>query len=302
MAIPRHNEIYREVLLAVEDGSEHKISEIRDFVALAKNINDDERRIMLKSGARPMFDDRVGWSRTYLKAAGLVKYPKRGITQITDSGKEALQHSGPVNDDYLMQFASFCNFVGKSSSTETHTDTSSNQSTSDSTPQESIETAFSQMNSTLSDELLTEIMNHEPKFFEKLVVDLLLKMGYGGILEDAGTVTPLSHDDGIDGIIREDKLGFSNIYIQAKRYEPDKTVNKPDIQKFVGAIVHKGGRGLFITTAKFSEGAKSYANESHIVLVDGERLAELMIEYKLGVSVVQTFEIKKMDSDYFSEE
>jgi len=302
MAIPRHNEIYREVLQAVADGAEHKISEIRESVAAAKKITEDERRELLKSGTRPVLDDRVGWSRTYLKAAGLVDYPKRGFTQVTERGKAALNQSSPINDDYLMQFETFRNFVGKNSMAETQTSMPCNGHSSDTTPQESIEAAFSQMNSTLSDELLTEIMNHEPKFFEKLVVDLLLKMGYGGILEGNGTVTPTSHDDGIDGIIREDKLGFSNIFIQAKRYAPDNTVHKPDIQKFVGAIVHKGGRGLFITTAKFSEGAKSYAKESHIVLVDGAKLAELMIEYKLGVSVVQTFEIKKMDSDYFAEE
>jgi len=302
MAIPRHNEIYREVLQAVADGAEHKISEIRESVAAARKITEDERRELLGSGTRAIFDDRVGWSRTYLKAAGLVDYPKRGVTQITERGKTALNQSSPINDEYLMQFEAFRNFVGRSGEVKNQTNLSSNVPASDTTPQESIEVAFSQMNSTLSDELLTEIMNHEPKFFEKLVVDLLLKMGYGGILEGNGTVTPTSHDDGIDGIIREDKLGFSNIFIQAKRYAPENTVSKPDIQKFVGAIVHKGGRGLFITTAKFSEGAKSYAKESHIVLVDGAKLAELMIEYKLGVSVVQTFEIKKMDSDYFAEE
>ena len=144
-------------------------------------------------------------------------------------------------------------------------------------------------------------MNREPAFFEWLVVKLLEKMGYGGSLEGAGTVTRLSGDDGIDGIIREDKLGFSNIFIQAKRYALDRTVNKPDIQGFVGAIANKAGKGLFITTARFSDGAKQCARENHIVLIDGEKLTSLMIEYGVGVSTIQTYEVKKLDSDFFTD-
>ncbi|GHU55938.1 restriction endonuclease [Clostridia bacterium] len=298
MSIPKHDAIYREVLESLADGKEHKIGDIREYVAKAKNTTNAERTELLKSGV-PLFDSRVGWSRTYLKAAGLVSYPKRGITQITDAGINALSANNPINTEYMLKFESFRTFQGRNTVTETP---KNEPIQSELTPQESIETAFSQMNSTLGDELLTEIMNHEPDFFERLVVDLLVKMGYGGVLEDAGTVTPTSHDEGIDGIIREDKLGFSNIFIQAKRYALDRTVSRPEIQSFVGAIINKGGKGLFITTAKFSDGAKAYAKENHIVLVDGIKLAELMIEYNLGVSTVQTLEIKKMDSDYFTEE
>jgi restriction system protein len=302
MPIPKHNEIYREVLESIEDGAEHRISDIREFVAKAMNVTEEERNELLESGVRTVFDDRVGWSRTYLKKAGLLDYPYRGITQITENGKTALQEKCPIDDDYLLKFESFRNFrhtinkpIGGNS------DTLGASHDYGTTPQEIIEDSVSQINSALCDELLTEIMKHESNFFEKLVVDLLLKMGYGGILEGHGIVTQASRDGGIDGIIREDKLGFSNIFIQAKRYALDTTVGRPEIQKFCGAAT-KGNKRLFITTAKFSNDAKSYANDVNIVLVDGAKLAELMIEYKLGVSVEQTFEIKKMDSDYFTDE
>jgi restriction system protein len=304
MSVPKYNEVYREVLEAIKDGKEHKISHIRDFVAKVKDTSEEERAEMLKSNVS-VFDSRVGWSRAYLKAAGFVVYPKRGLTQITELGKKAITSNRPINNDYLLkygnkdneQFRTFFKTELSSSEMQTIENTSS-----ETTPQESMENAFSRINSTLGDELLTEIMSREPKFFEHLVVDLLMKMGYGGVLDDSGTVTSASHDEGIDGIIREDKLGFSNIFIQAKRYALDRSVNRPEIQAFVGAIVNKGGKGLFITTSKFTEGAKKYAKENHIVLVDGIKLAELMIEYNLGVGTVQTFEIKKIDTDYFSEE
>jgi restriction system protein len=165
-----------------------------------------------------------------------------------------------------------------------------------------MEGAFSEINFSLGDELLTEIMSQPPEFFERLVVKLLVKMGYGGLLGDsAGQTTKLSGDEGIDGVIREDKLGFSNIYIQAKRWNVSRIVNRPDIQAFVGAIANKAGKGLFITTAAFSDGAKQCARENHLVLIDGNRLASLMIEYGVGVSVIQTYEIKKIDSDFFAE-
>lgn len=167
---------------------------------------------------------------------------------------------------------------------------------------ERMQSAFSETNDNLADELLDKIMSREPAFFENLVVKLLVKMGYGGGNEGSGIVTPASGDSGIDGIIREDKLGFSNIYIQTKRYDRNSTVSRPEIQKFIGAIAeYKNKKGLFVTTAKFSSEAKKSSETSQIVLIDGERLAKLMIEYGVGVSTVQIFEIKKIDSDFFSE-
>jgi restriction system protein len=164
-----------------------------------------------------------------------------------------------------------------------------------------MENAFSEINSELKSEILNEIMMQEPAFFERLVVKLLIKMGYGGSLNGKGIVTPPSNDEGIDGIIREDKLGFSNIFIQAKRYAIESTIGRPDIQAFVGAIARREGKGLFITTGKFTSNAREYAKNNHIVLVDGNDLADLMIEYNLGVSTVHDYEIKRIDTDFFDE-
>ena len=300
VSIPKHYELYREVLQSLETGGVRSITEIRDFVAEQKNVSEEDRTIPLKSGRRLMFDDRVYWARTYLKAAGFIDYPKRGFTQITDEGKKVLnENPQPLDTAYLSKYESFRAFVGskpKDDAGEAAEDDRMEQ-----TPQERMDSSFSQINSVLSGEILGEIMALSPTFFEWLVVRLLEQMGYGGSLDGAGVVTPRSGDDGIDGIIREDKLGFSNIYIQAKRYALDRTVNKPELQGFVGAIANKAGKGLFITTAKFSDGARQCAKENHIVLVDGDKLAELMIEYGVGVSTIQTYEIKKLDSDFFAE-
>ncbi|MCD8354371.1 MAG: restriction endonuclease [Clostridiales bacterium] len=203
-----------------------------------------------------------------------------------------------------MRYPSFAGYLNRTSS---NTDVPSPEQTQtaadDSTPQDTIKTAFQKINSALADELMDEIMAQTPDFFERLVVQLLLKMGYGGPFEDAGIVTRSTGDGGIDGIIKEDKLGFSQIYIQAKRWNPDTTVNRPEIQRFSGALRDEGAsRGLFITTAQFSNGAKQSAERQHIVLVDGETLTKLMIEYDIGVSVSQTYSVKKLDSDFFSDD
>lgn len=196
-----------------------------------------------------------------------------------------------LDNEFLMNYRSFQDFLKRSSKASSNVAIPENGRSvkqQEATPEEMLESAFSQMKTSLGDELLDEIMKQSPQFFEKIVVKLLLKMGYGDSLEESGFVTQTSRDEGIDGIIREDKLGFGNIYIQAKRYT-DKTIGRPEIQAFVGAIANKAGKGLFITTAKFSEGAVKTAKENHIVLIDGEKLTSLMIEYDVGVSVVQTY-------------
>jgi restriction system protein len=300
MAMPKYDDIYKEILTTLTDGEIHSIEELRDAVAKLTGVTTSERAVMLESGSKPVFDDRVGWARTYLKAAGLVDYPRRGATQITDEGKRVLSRNPAVIDNnFLREYESFRAFQSR---TKSKLSLEVRETQDNTTPAERIETAFAEINSSLGYELLTEIMSQPPAFFEDMVVKLLVKMGYGGSLGDeAGQVTRLSNDEGIDGVIREDKLGFSNIYIQAKRWNPDKTVNRPDVQAFVGAIANKAGKGLFITTATFSEGAKQCAKENHIVLIDSNRLTSLMIEYGVGVSTTQTYEIKKIDSDFFTE-
>ena len=301
MAIPKYDEIYKEILMAVSDGELHDIKSIRDYVAKHRGISDDERAVLLERSTISVFDSRVGWARTYLKAAGLIEYPRRGNTRITAEGQSVLaSNPSRLDNSFLHRYESFRAFLSRSKSDKASNETQ--KSIEDkSTPAELMQSAFSEINNGLADELLTEILNQPPVFFERLIIQLLVKMGYGGGNEWAGIVTPASGDGGIDGIIREDKLGFSNIYIQAKRYNRDSVVSRPEIQKFIGAIAeYKNKKGLFVTTAKFSAEARKSADSSQIVLIDGERLAKLMIEYDIGVSTIQTFEVKRIDSDFFT--
>lgn len=303
MAIPKYDEMYRLFLDCLADGQEHKMKEIRDVAAKTLGITEEERSEMLPSG-RPLFDNRVGWTRTYLKKAGLIESPSRSVYKITEAGQQVLaENPKEINNFYLQRFESFREFVcpdSKDAESPTNISPISSQ-----TPQDILDDAFKQINATLVDDILAEIMKQSSSFFENLVVKLLTKMGYGGSIEDVGSVIGQTGDEGIDGIIREDKLGFSLIFIQAKRWDCDKTVGRPEIQKFVGALAGQGAtKGLFITTAKFTKEARQYANKQHttkVVLVDGAALARLMIEFNLGVSTEATYEIKRIDTDFFAE-
>ena len=302
MAIPKFKECFTDFLLCLADGEIRHIGEIIEFVAKQKNLSDEDRALTLNSGQRS-FNNRVGWARTYLKMAGLIYYPKYGYIQITDEGKKVLAQNQNIDLNFLKRYESFRNFQNRSSSEKNDGEVIDiiDDNKNALSPQEQIETAFSQINAQLADELLDEILKITPALFEKLTLRLLEKMGYGGTLGGIGTVTKISGDGGIDVIIQEDKLGLRNIYIQAKRYALDASVGRPEIQGFVGAIANKDGKGVFITTAKFSEPAKQCAKENHIVLLDGERLATLMIEYGVGVSTIQTYEIKRIDTDFFTD-
>ena len=304
MAIPKYDDIYKEVLIAVSDGDIHSIDSIRDSVAEQKGVTTEDRAVLLNSGVKTIFNDRIGWARTYLKEAGLIDYPQRGCTRITAEGERALiTNPTRIDNAFLRKYESFRKFQSyKKPNITAAAKTNFSDTQENATPMERMENAFAEINSSLGDDILAEIMNKAPAFFERLVVKLLVKMGYGGALGDnAEKSTQISGDEGIDGIIREDKLGFRNIYIQAKRWNIDRTVNRPDIQAFVGAIANKAGKGLFITTASFSDGAEQCARENHVVLIDGHRLTSLMIEYGVGVSATQTYEIKKIDLDFFND-
>lgn len=305
MAIPKYDEMYRAFLDCLADGQTHKSKEVKNAVADAFSVSEEERAQLLPSGRQAIFDNRIGWTRTYLKKAGLVQSPSRGIYTITAAGRQVL-HENPkeIDNMYLQRFESFRRFVSRSNA-EADAPMSAAKP-SGKTPQDILEEAFQQINATLADDLLNEVMKQPPAFFKHLVVKLLTQMGYGGSIEDAGAVTGQTGDEGIDGIIREDKLGFSLIYIQAKRWDCDKTVGRPEIQKFVGALAGQGAsKGLFITTARFTKEARQYAEKQHttkVVLVDGQTLAKLMIEYNLGVSTEAAYEMKRMDSDFFAED
>jgi restriction system protein len=236
----------------------------------------------------------------YLKKAGLLTYPARGKFQITQRGLDTLAQKPPrIDIKYLKQFPEYLDFIGTSTNSPAAAETANLPTTQ--TP-EAIESAYRQLRQTLAQELLERIKTASPAFFERLVIELLVKMGYGGSLVDAGMAIGKTGDEGIDGIIKEDRLGLDAIYIQAKRW--NNTVGRPEIQQFVGALAGKGARkGIFITTSKFSEQAKSYLPANvKVVLIDGEQLANYAIEVDLGVSVVSEYQIKRLDLDYFDGE
>lgn len=302
MAIPKYYEMYKPFLLCLKEGLPAATKDVREYIANEMGVSSEERKELLPSGKQAIFDNRVGWARTYLDKAGLITSKSRGVYQITDEGRHVLSDNQIINDDYLNRYPSFQVFKNP----ETNTDDAQDNHLLNDTPQDIIDKAFSQINANLSDEILAEIMRQTPEFFERLVVSLLEKMGYGGSLKNAGMVTGQTGDEGIDGIIKEDKLGFSLIYIQAKRWDVEKSIGRPEIQKFVGALAGQGAtKGLFITSAKFSKEAIAYADKQHttkVILVDGSMLTKLMIEYNLGVSVDSSYEIKKIDTDFFTDQ
>lgn len=297
VAIPKYYEMHKPLLQALENGQPHDIKSIKESIRHYFNLSDDDLSEMLPSGRQTIFANRFGWAKTYLKKAGLIRSPQKGCYQITDEGKHVLQENPPVIDaNYLKKYPSFCEFVQWSSKHQNRSD----KSVSDETPDDELEDAFRKINDSLADDLLAEVMNISPTAFEKMVLDLLAAMGYG-TFENASSTTAITGDEGIDGIVMEDKLGFDKIYVQTKHWSLEHVVGRPDIQAFVGAIAGKGGKGLFVTTSTFTKQAIDYAKTQHIVLVDGRKLASLMIEHNFGVNVKKVFQIKSIDSDAFEE-
>jgi restriction system protein len=265
-------------------------------------LSDEERNELLPSGGQGVFNNRVHWARTYLKQAGLLDAPRRGYFQITDRGLSLLaEKPNVVNVTLLERYPEFLEF--RSRRKGKNNDVGEEISTSTETPEDALASAYMAIQRKVEEEIIDSIMQSSPSFFERLVVDLLVKMGYGGNRQDAGRALGKSGDGGIDGIINEDRLGLDVIYIQAKRW--DGTVGRPEIQKFAGALQGQRARkGVFITTSSFSRGAIEYASqiESKIILIDGDRLASLMVEHNVGVSTSGVYEVKKIDSDYFDED
>ena len=295
MALPKYNELYQPILSILSDGKSWPIRKVWEKAGEMLSISPEEMALTLPSGGMGVFANRIGWARTYLKKAGLVDSPKRGYVQITEEGRRVLGADIAITNNYLMRYPSFAEFQNRTVPQDKPEEV---QEVSE-TPQETLDRVYKTINSELAEELLSEIMRQSPSFFETLVVDLMKAMGYGD-----GFVTKASGDDGIDGIIHEDKLGFNLIYIQAKRWNPSVSIGKPEIQKFAGAMMGppKIEKGLFITTAHFSQGARDYGEAQHIILVDGQKLTKLMIEYGVGVATQKTYLIKRVDSDYFAEE
>ena len=302
MAVPKFFEFFEAFLKAVSDGELHSAKDVRNNIANSMKLTEEDLAEMLPSGTQRTFDNRVAWARTYLDKAGLIETPMRGKYHITEEGIRALASNEKIDIAYLEkseEFKNFHNVTTQNTSIEI-------QDEKNETPLEILESAHKQYLSALASQLMDEVMKLTPVEFERLVVKLLLKMGYGSGIEGAGMVTQASNDGGIDGIIKEDQLGFSHIYIQAKQWALEQIVGKPEIQKFVGALQgQQAQKGLFITTARFSSGAIQYANNLlgvKVVSVDGSALTKLMIKHSVGVSLEQTYEVKKIDSDFFAEE
>lgn len=304
MAVPKYNELYLPLLRALQDGNVHTMSEVKTLVARQLTLTPEDLAERLPSGGSAVFDGRLGWAKTYLKKAEMIASPQRGRLTITPAGKELLDSGSPITNALLAERSStFTDFYRPKNNvipaSATQPDAPVLVEDVQETPQETLEHAYSLINDQLADDLLTEVLQQSPAFFEQLVVDLMKAMNYG-----EGFVTKYSGDDGIDGIIHEDRLGFNLIYIQAKRWKPDITIGKPELQKFAGAMMGppKVEKGLFITTAKFSQKAQEFATAQHIILVDGKKLTDLMIEYGVGVSTQKTYLIKRVDTDYFTDD
>jgi restriction system protein len=302
MAIPDFQTIMLPLIRFSGDGHEHTNRECEEALAKEFRLSDEEKRAMLPSGAQPVFHNRLAWARTHLRMAGILENPRRGIFRLTERGLAVLKQDPPlVNLKFLRQFPEYLEGRNKRKSTEdgeTGRDDEQNQ-----TPEETLEDSYQSIRATLATELLQQIKASSPAFFEKLVVELLLKMGYGGTRKDAGQAIGRSGDEGIDGVINEDRLGLDAIYIQAKRW--DSSIGRPEIQKFAGALQgQRAHKGIFITTGTFTKDSRDYASriDSKIVLIDGDMLAQLMIDHDVGVTVQGSYEIKRVDSDYFTEE
>lgn len=303
MAIPDYQRIMLPLLRFAGDKSEHSIREAIDRLANEFTLTDSERKELLPSGKQATFSNRVGWARTYMHKAGLLDLTRRGHFRITGRGLDVLkQNPKTINVHFLEQFEEFREFRQRKNDRDEPSGIVDELSGSK-TPEELLETAYQTLRDDLSSEIRTAIMACSPEFFEKLVVDLLVKMGYGGSRREAGKAVGKAGDEGIDGIINEDRLGLDSIYIQAKRWE--NVIGRPEIQKFAGALQgHRARKGIFITTSSFSKDAYDYVSriDSKIILVDGSRLAEYMIDHNVGVTPLASYEIKRVDSDYFVEE
>jgi restriction system protein len=299
MTIPDFQSIMLPLLQLTRDGEEHSLKEAVEALADQYHLTQEERSELLPSGQQQLFYNRVGWANTYLKKSGLVEPTRRSHIKITERGREVLASNPPrIDMAYLKQFPEYIDFREKQGgSDQSSTDS---EGIIESTPEEILEDAYQKIRISLAQDLLMLVKKSSPEFFEQLVVDLLVRMGYGGSRKEAARAVGQRGDEGIDGIIDEDRLGLDSVYIQAKKWEGN--VSRPEIQKFVGALHGKHARkGIFITTSSFSQQARDYASmiESKVVLIDGQRLAEFMIDYDLGVSPVSSYNIKRIDGDYF---
>ncbi len=301
MAIPDFQSLMLPLLRYLGDGKEHPNQETTEALATEMKLSEEDRAAVLPSGQQAVFSNRVAWAKSHFKSAGLIESTGRGVYRITERGREVLaKNPKRIDLKFLDQFPGYRAFrIGK----KTVVPPTVPPDVAAMTPQEHIDLGYQQIRDDLASELLQRIKECSPAFFEQLVVDLLVAMGYGGSRQDAGRAVGKGGDGGVDGIIKEDRLGLDVIYIQAKRWEG--SVGRPEIQKFAGALQgQRAKKGVFITTSSFSKDARDYASaiDSRLVLIDGEDLADYMIDNGIGVAEVGSYVVKRLDSDYFTQE
>lgn len=304
MAIPDFQSLMLPLLKITADGKEHNVHDaVRKFESDFA-LNDEEKEARIPSGSQTVLMNRTIWARTYLKKALLITDPRRSYFQITQRGLDLLaENPKEININLLKRYSEFLEFSTRRPKEEKTVAVSSQDE--ETTPEEQMEIAYQSIRTSLVDQLIEEIIKTSPAFFERLVVDLLFAMGYGGTKRELAQAVGKSGDEGIDGIIQQDKLGLDNIYLQAKKWQAESTIGRPEIQKFVGALHGKHARrGVFLTTAKFSREALDYVTyiDTKVILVDGQRLANLMIDYGVGVSLSTRYEIKTIDHDFFTDD
>lgn len=303
MAIPDFQSIMRPLLELHGDGEQHLNKDLLNKLAEQFKLTAEDRKTMLPSGRSKMFDNRVGWAKSYLSNAGLIESPKRSVSLITARGMELLrEHTGSINLNFLLtHFPTLKQFREKKTETSEILTMQAFDAGISSTPEEELGNAYLKLRGSVEQEILAKVISNPPEFLERVIVDLVVKMGYGGSLKDAGEAIGRSGDEGIDGIIKEDPLGLDIIYLQAKRYDGT-TIGRPEIQKFAGALQgQRAKKGIFVTTSVYSKEAREYVTkiDAKIILIDGITLAKLMFEHGIGVAVNTTYEVKRIDTDYF---
>jgi restriction system protein len=303
MTIPNYEAFMLPLLRQLQDGNERHYRDVWAGAIKELGISEADQRIMLPSGSHPVADNRCGWARTYLKKAGMLESTRRGFLRLTDRGRQVLaKKPTTLNSKFLEQFPEFVAFKQQSRASDAVATEGTTGNDSTSTPEEALDDAYARVRRTIEMDLLDKVRAASPDFFERLVVELLVAMGYGGSRADAGQAIGKAGDEGIDGIIKEDRLGLDAIYLQAKRWNG--TIGRPELQKFAGALQGRRARkGVFITTSDFSQEARDYVQQidSKIALIDGRTLASLMFEHNVGVARTQTFELKQVDGDYFED-